>query len=138
MKSPNQSSSMITSAVARFDYQPLREDELQLVKGLRIAVLEKSSDGWWKGQYNDQIGWFPSNYVEEDNNEKSQQKLLMNNIAAVLPTPVVNGVNGGGHREQHPTKQQGKTKNIFDNNANNSNTLLIAVHSFKGNFKKDS
>jgi NCK adaptor protein len=33
-------------------------------------VLEKSSDGWWKGQYQNQTGWFPSNYTLPDSHQQ--------------------------------------------------------------------
>ena len=29
-------------------------------------ILEKSGDGWWRGQYGNKIGWFPSNYTQEE------------------------------------------------------------------------
>ncbi|KRZ09702.1 Cytoplasmic protein NCK2, partial [Trichinella zimbabwensis] len=54
-----------SSAFVCFDYQPQREDEIELRKGDQIEVLEKSSDGWWRGQCSDRVGWFPSNYVTE-------------------------------------------------------------------------
>lgn len=54
-------------AIVKFNYTAQRQDELTLVKGESILVMEKSSDGWWKGQKKDSTcGWFPSNYVEED------------------------------------------------------------------------
>lgn len=37
------------TAVAKYSYEPQREDELRLTKGDVVDVLEKSSDGWWKG-----------------------------------------------------------------------------------------
>lgn len=37
-------------AVAKYSYDPQREDELRLCKGDVVTVLEKSSDGWWKGK----------------------------------------------------------------------------------------
>ncbi|VDN50765.1 unnamed protein product [Dracunculus medinensis] len=56
----------ITSyAVAKYSYEPQREDELRLSKGDVVTVTEKSSDGWWKGQCHSQTGWFPSNYIDE-------------------------------------------------------------------------
>lgn len=39
-----------TTAVAKYDYHPQRTDELALQKGCSINVLDKSSDGWWKGE----------------------------------------------------------------------------------------
>lgn len=53
-------------AYVKFAYVAEREDELSLVKGSRVIVMEKCSDGWWRGSYNGQIGWFPSNYVVEE------------------------------------------------------------------------
>lgn len=41
---------MTSTAVAKYSYEPQREDELRLCKGDVVTVLEKSSDGWWKGQ----------------------------------------------------------------------------------------
>jgi hypothetical protein len=58
-------------AIAKYAYTAQQRDELSLSKGDRVMVLEKSSDGWWKGCKDDgQSGWFPSNYVQEesDNN----------------------------------------------------------------------
>lgn len=52
---------------AKYNYDAQQTDELTLVKGDKIAVLEKSSDGWWKGRtQSGNIGWFPSNYVQEE------------------------------------------------------------------------
>jgi len=39
-------------AVAKFAYEPQREDELRLSKGDHLHVLDKSSDGWWRGEVN--------------------------------------------------------------------------------------
>ncbi|EGT58185.1 hypothetical protein CAEBREN_05204 [Caenorhabditis brenneri] len=52
-------------AVVKFTYEPRLEDELGLTKGQYVNVIEKNSDGWWKGEApNGSVGWFPSNYVE--------------------------------------------------------------------------
>ncbi|XP_018609172.2 cytoplasmic protein NCK1 isoform X1 [Scleropages formosus] len=53
-------------ALVKFSYTAEREDELSLVKGTRVIVMEKCSDGWWRGGYGGHVGWFPSNYVTED------------------------------------------------------------------------
>ncbi|CAJ0915468.1 unnamed protein product, partial [Mesorhabditis belari] len=55
----------MTRALVKFAYDPKMDDELPLRKGDYIEVLERSSDGWWKGESNGRVGWFPSNYVEE-------------------------------------------------------------------------
>ena len=53
-------------ACAKFFYTAQRPDEISLSKGERIMVIERSSDGWWRGRKDDgSVGWFPSNYVEE-------------------------------------------------------------------------
>lgn len=53
---------------ARYTYPANQPDELSLERGDRIRVLEKSSDGWWRGMLITEgkpqlVGWFPSNYV---------------------------------------------------------------------------
>ena len=54
----------ISSAIVKYNYQAQQLDELSLVKGARILILEKSGDGWWRGQHGNKIGWFPSNYTQ--------------------------------------------------------------------------
>ncbi|ESO85917.1 hypothetical protein LOTGIDRAFT_130110, partial [Lottia gigantea] len=50
-------------ATVKYMYTAQRTDEMSLMKGETIVVVEKSSDGWWKGQKDDgTVGWFPSNY----------------------------------------------------------------------------
>lgn len=53
-------------AVVKFAYTAEREDELTLVKGSKVTVMEKCSDGWWRGGQSGRVGWFPSNYVLEE------------------------------------------------------------------------
>ncbi|KAM9344262.1 cytoplasmic protein NCK2a [Pholidichthys leucotaenia] len=53
-------------AVVKFAYAAERDDELTLVKGSRVMVMEKCSDGWWRGSQAGRVGWFPSNYVQEE------------------------------------------------------------------------
>uniref|UniRef100_A0A5S6R480 Cytoplasmic protein NCK2 n=1 Tax=Trichuris muris TaxID=70415 RepID=A0A5S6R480_TRIMR len=62
----NKLSSRLFTAHACFEYKPCREDELLLRKDDCIEVMQKSSDGWWRGRCGSRVGWFPSNYVVED------------------------------------------------------------------------
>ena len=57
------------TAFVKYNYESQQSDELTLVKGSKVIVMEKSSDGWWKGDLNGAVGWFPSNYVCEENSE---------------------------------------------------------------------
>ncbi|XP_013419624.1 cytoplasmic protein NCK2 [Lingula anatina] len=53
-------------AIVKYAYPSRQSDEMSLVKGEKVIVLEKSSDGWWKGRkMTGETGWFPSNYVIE-------------------------------------------------------------------------
>ncbi|GFS12400.1 SH3-domain kinase binding protein 1, partial [Elysia marginata] len=53
-------------AVVRFSYTAEQPDELSLVEGQLVKVIEKHLDdeGWWKGEVNGKIGVFPDNFVE--------------------------------------------------------------------------
>ncbi|CDW55344.1 cytoplasmic protein NCK2 [Trichuris trichiura] len=59
-------SSCLFIAHACFEYKPCRDDELFLRKDDCIEVMQKSSDGWWRGRCGSRVGWFPSNYVVEN------------------------------------------------------------------------
>jgi NCK adaptor protein 2 len=54
------------TAIVKYNYQAQQPDELSLTKGTRILILEKSNDGWWRGQSGNATGWFPSNYTTEE------------------------------------------------------------------------
>ncbi|XP_043926291.1 cytoplasmic protein NCK1 isoform X1 [Protopterus annectens] len=73
-------------AHVKFNYQAERDDEISLTKGTKVIVMEKSSDGWWKGSYNGRVGWFPSNYVTEecDSPLQDQPGSLTDKLAAVV------------------------------------------------------
>jgi len=62
----SESNEPIASAIVKYNYQAQQLDELSLVKGSRVMILEKSGDGWWRGQYGNKVGWFPSNYTQEE------------------------------------------------------------------------
>ncbi|XP_076028649.1 E3 ubiquitin-protein ligase SH3RF1-like isoform X9 [Oratosquilla oratoria] len=64
-----------------FSYIPQHDDELQLNVGDTLTVIEEVEEGWWKGHLKDQVGMFPSNFVEEiDKEEPSQSIELVNNV----------------------------------------------------------
>nr|XP_028588458.1 guanine nucleotide exchange factor VAV3 isoform X1 [Podarcis muralis] len=54
-------------AIARYDFCARDMRELSLVKGDVVKIYTKiSANGWWRGEVNGRVGWFPSTYVEED------------------------------------------------------------------------
>lgn len=53
--------------VAKYDYQPQGESELQLYKGDQVIVIEQAEGGWWHGVIGEDHGWFPEMFVELDN-----------------------------------------------------------------------
>ncbi|KAM4643828.1 proto-oncogene vav [Amazona ochrocephala] len=58
------------SAVARYAFSARDRAELTLREGDLVRVLSKRGPpGWWKGEVYGRVGWFPSNYVEEDSSE---------------------------------------------------------------------
>lgn len=63
---PVDPSEAIGTAIVKYNYQAQQPDELSLSKGTRILILEKSNDGWWRGQSGCATGWFPSNYTQEE------------------------------------------------------------------------
>ncbi|XP_057377423.1 protein vav-like isoform X1 [Daphnia carinata] len=60
----------VTAQVIK-DYVPedLDLNQLSISKGQHLIVVSKEGDenGWWKGRFNDQDGYFPKDFVKEDN-----------------------------------------------------------------------
>lgn len=46
--------------------------------------MEKSNDGWWRGHYNGQVGWFPSNYTMEEAPEDDHTYTMAENVLDVV------------------------------------------------------
>lgn len=81
-------------AIVKYNYKSQQPDELSLTKGTRLAVLEKSDDGWWKGELDGKIGWFPSNYVtEQPNHEKNSHTKLDNPVKSMQSKQNFNSYN---------------------------------------------
>ncbi|XP_054914348.1 guanine nucleotide exchange factor VAV3-like [Poeciliopsis prolifica] len=53
-------------AVARYDFCSRDTRELSLQQGDVIRIYTKMTNGWWRGEVDGQVGWFPSTYVEEE------------------------------------------------------------------------
>ncbi|KAI3355110.1 hypothetical protein L3Q82_017975 [Scortum barcoo] len=58
---------VIGVAIARYDFSSQRDTrELSLQEGDVVKIYTKSgANGWWRGEVNGRVGWFPSTYVEE-------------------------------------------------------------------------
>ncbi|XP_066965262.1 CD2-associated protein-like isoform X21 [Macrobrachium rosenbergii] len=65
-----------------FSYAPQHDDELALCVGQTITILQEVEEGWWKGVLDGQVGMFPSNFVEnldeDDVSTKSAESNLEN------------------------------------------------------------
>ncbi|XP_051158628.1 protein vav isoform X2 [Leptopilina boulardi] len=55
-------------AKALYNFRGEERNQLSLRRGCRVVVLSKEGEakGWWKGKINDQVGFFPKEYVEEE------------------------------------------------------------------------
>ncbi|KAK7162854.1 hypothetical protein R3I93_007025 [Phoxinus phoxinus] len=53
-------------ALARYDFSSKDTRELSLQVGDLVKIYIKCTNGWWKGEVNGRVGWFPSTYVEEE------------------------------------------------------------------------
>lgn len=53
-------------AVARYDFCSRDTRELSLQQGDIIRIYTKMPNGWWRGEVDGRVGWFPSTYVDEE------------------------------------------------------------------------
>ncbi|GIY93778.1 hypothetical protein CEXT_810751 [Caerostris extrusa] len=104
-----------TTAVVKYNYEAQQADEISLVKGTRVVVMEKSSDGeqlevverplndpdWWRARNNiGQIGLVPKNYLQIVSPGRSvtdsSDSDAVPSKSDESPSPCV-AVNGGQH-----------------------------------------
>ncbi|KTG40326.1 hypothetical protein cypCar_00008775 [Cyprinus carpio] len=59
---------LVSTAVARYNFAARDMRELSLREGDIVKIYSKigGDQGWWKGEANGRIGWFPSTYVDEE------------------------------------------------------------------------
>ncbi|CAK3889938.1 related to Drebrin F [Lecanosticta acicola] len=60
---PQPAGSGLPTATAEYDYEAAEENELSFPDGAKIHNVEFPDENWWQGEYNGQVGLFPSNYV---------------------------------------------------------------------------
>ncbi|KAL3883381.1 hypothetical protein ACJMK2_029651 [Sinanodonta woodiana] len=53
----------VDHVIALYPYGAQNEDELTFPKDAVINVVSKEDADWWQGEFNGQVGMFPSNYV---------------------------------------------------------------------------
>eukprot|EP01134_Creolimax_fragrantissima_P001053 CFRG1053T1 len=49
---------------ALYSYEGVEESDLNFKGGDAITIIEAPEDGWWKGECNGKVGYFPSNHVD--------------------------------------------------------------------------
>ncbi|KAM5259570.1 LOW QUALITY PROTEIN: guanine nucleotide exchange factor VAV2 [Hipposideros larvatus] len=59
---------VIGTAVARYNFAARDMRELSLREGDVVKIYSRigGDQGWWRGETNGRVGWFPSTYVEEE------------------------------------------------------------------------
>uniref|UniRef100_A0A3B3S6D4 Vav guanine nucleotide exchange factor 2 n=1 Tax=Paramormyrops kingsleyae TaxID=1676925 RepID=A0A3B3S6D4_9TELE len=67
-RSPVFTPRVIGTAVARYNFAARDMRELSLREGDTVKIYNKigGDQGWWKGEANGRVGWFPSTYVDEE------------------------------------------------------------------------
>lgn len=119
-----------TTAIVKYNYKSQQSDEISLSKGSEIQVLEKSDDGWWKGNLSGKIGWFPSNYVVEQS-----QNPLDSNHNALKSFHITRTSDVSSQGDEHMiSKQQGLIQNSTQHQPQDEYPVLfvvLALYSFQ-------
>ncbi len=46
-----------------YSYDATADTELDMKEGQIINILREDNSGWWQGEIDGRVGWFPFNYV---------------------------------------------------------------------------
>lgn len=126
------SSAILSTAIIKYNYKAQQPDELSLSKGAKVNVLEKSDDGWWKGDLDGVIGWFPSNYVVEqafndstDEHHNNANSIIGNNkfTSPFKGTPV-----------QYNQQESSNINNQQSGTASNTDSSVLKLQQHQDNF----
>ena len=71
---------------ALHNYAPQNDDDLELVRGEWVTLIETPyGGGWWKGSVEGRVeGWFPKTYVEYVDIEAEKKKVQEGELALSL------------------------------------------------------
>ncbi|KAI7890299.1 SH3 domain-containing protein [Mucor mucedo] len=89
---PTKKGTMSSRAMVLHDYAPESEDEIKLMRGEYVTVIDQlENDGWWKGtSESGETGVFPSNFVQILEEDKPPQRPVRARPATVkTEAPVV-------------------------------------------------
>lgn len=104
----------IGTAIVKYNYQAQQPDELSLTKGTRILIVEKSNDGWWRGQSGNAVGWFPSNYTTEECDGNNDSELHTYAMAENVLDIVVALYSFNSNNDQELSFEKGDRLEILD------------------------
>eukprot|EP00127_Corallochytrium_limacisporum_P007102 Clim_evm21s242 gene=Clim_evmTU21s242 len=83
-------------ATALSDFTPRRADELKLVAGEEVAVVEQEDDGWWCVLKDNRMGWVPGNHLLEGSRTRYD---LQDNIRCLDKLTTLYAFHGNGADE---------------------------------------
>ncbi|KAI8787355.1 jouberin [Biomphalaria glabrata] len=108
--------SRVNKVIAIYDYRAQRSDELNLYKGDIITVLYKDNEKWWMGELPDgQQGFFPANYVTEDDLGSSKKGVSSGGTVTAVKTKSGElKFLSGGEESDTETPRTRKKKTSFD------------------------
>lgn len=110
-----------------FDYVPTMQDELKLVTGEVIYILDKNleDEGWWRGESisTGRVGVFPDNFVEEI----IETSIKTNNTISDVNVVDSNNSNIASKRKQ-PIQLHSNSNPIMINNPNSNIQTSSSTH----------
>ncbi|KAI9761963.1 MAG: hypothetical protein M4579_000746 [Chaenotheca gracillima] len=87
-------------ALVKYDYEVAEDNELPLVEGEYITIVEIEDPDWWMGQNErGEQGFFPSNYVEVVEGDEDDDAAPAETARPAEPTPA-SAPSGGAKRGQ--------------------------------------
>ena len=129
----NSSQTSRAAALVKHKYQALKPDELTLNIGVRVNILEKFGDGWWRVNVVDnesQAGLYPSNYLQEEPSPltTSPQSDNSHNLSTAKSPVTTTPSNGHGNYESPHIKNGGKYESLSSNERDIEFVRVIYPH----------
>ncbi|KDN46617.1 ras GEF [Tilletiaria anomala UBC 951] len=96
---------VVEHVVALHDFQSNNSTCLSFFAGQVIRVFNRDASGWWDGELDGQRGWFPSNYVDQEDADHNEPEPDLDDVVVASAVPSTGLLAGGAFGgKEHGTK----------------------------------
>ena len=116
---------VVEHVVALHDFQSNNPTCLSFRAGQIIRVFNRDTSGWWDGELDGERGWFPSNYVDQDDEEGEEHPEGYQQAAAAAGDYSDDAASGSGSNSQTHGSGRLRSASVFATSSEGSSYTVL-------------